>query len=88
MDTINTQIVSTIPMVCITSLPFFKGEGTLTQLDGTVYQGSFHNHKRHGEGIEVTRLVYRYVFQVSQKKYTRLVGYEIKVCGQYSKLKC
>lgn len=33
-----------------------SGEGKLISKDGTVYEGSFHNHKRHGEGKLMLRL--------------------------------
>ena len=33
-----------------------SGEGKLISKDGTVYEGSFHNHRRHGEGKLMFRL--------------------------------
>ena len=33
-----------------------SGEGKLISKDGTVYEGSFHNHRRHGEGKLLFRL--------------------------------
>ena len=35
---------------------FLSGEGKLISKDGTVYEGSFHNHRRHGEGKLMFRL--------------------------------
>ena len=29
---------------------FTTGEGKLISTDGSIYEGSFHNHRRHGEG--------------------------------------
>ena len=31
------------------------GEGILSEVDGAVYEGSFHDNKRHGEGMQVYR---------------------------------
>ena len=33
----------------------FLGEGVLKESNGAVYKGSFHLHKRHGEGIQIYR---------------------------------
>ena len=41
------------------SLPFYQffisGEGKLTNKDGSIYEGSFHKHRRHGEGKWILR---------------------------------
>ena len=29
------------------------GEGILSEVDGAVYEGSFHDNKRHGEGMQL-----------------------------------
>ena len=36
---------------------FLVGNGILTEADGSVYEGAFHNNKRHGEGVQI----YRYI---------------------------
>lgn len=33
------------------------GYGLLTGTDGSIYEGEFHNHKKHGEGVATFRLV-------------------------------
>lgn len=35
---------------------FATGEGKLISKDGSIYEGSFHNHRRHGEGKWMFRL--------------------------------
>ena len=38
------------------SINFFViGEGKLTDKDGSIYEGSFHKHRRHGEGKWILR---------------------------------
>ena len=32
---------------------YTAGQGILTELNGAVYDGDFHNHKRHGKGIQI-----------------------------------
>ena len=39
---------------------FFVGSGILTEADGSVYEGGFHNNARHGEGVQL----YRYLCYV------------------------
>ena len=36
---------------------FATGEGKLISTDGSVYEGSFHNHRRHGEGKFMLRYI-------------------------------
>ena len=33
----------------------YLGEGILSEVDGAVYEGSFHDNKRHGEGMQLYR---------------------------------
>ena len=40
-------------MCCLPT--YLLGEGILSEADGAVYEGSFHDNKRHGEGIQLYR---------------------------------
>ena len=45
-------------MLCMfTCVPtcVYLGEGILSEVDGAVYEGSFHDNKRHGEGMQLYR---------------------------------
>ena len=59
----------------------YEGVGSLHEGNGDIYQGEFHNHRRHGEGTQViSRLRYKvYTIQVMLGlRYTGNV--RIKVC--------
>ena len=35
------------------AIVYVVGQGILTEPSGLVYDGDFHNHKRHGKGIQI-----------------------------------
>jgi len=39
--------------VCAGGTADILGHGVLTESNGSLYDGSFHNHKRHGKGMQI-----------------------------------
>ena len=58
------------------------GEGILTGADGSIYEGSFYDNKKHGEGTQLYRCFnnLRTYIRTSVHKLTRSALYILYVC--------